>query len=599
MKRKVFCLLASILVLTITTAWGQTIDAPVKLLASDGAAGDYFARSVSVSGDTAVAGAWSNEDNGVDSGAAYVFVRQAEGHWEQAAKLLPVDGTEGDRFGWSVSVDNNTVIVGAYADDDNGTSSGSAYVFALQNDGTWTEQAKLLPDDGAYLDYFGRSVSVSGDTVVVGAHGDDDTEANIGSAYVFVRQVDNSWVQQEKLMADDGAGQDFFGSAVSISGDTIVIGATEDDDNGSSSGSAYVFTRQADNTWLQQAKLLAGDGAAEDFFGRSVSISGNTAAIGAWGDDDNGAHSGSAYIFVRQAGGFWVEKDKLLSGDGSSGDHFGVSVAVSDNTLVVGAGDDDDYGASSGSAYVFTMQTSNDWVQQAKLLPTDGSINAQFGWSVAISVDTVVIGAQGDDGKGTDSGAAYVGYDSDGDNVVDIALNSHPADNCPTVWNPDQADVNYDGYGDACISPKAFIHQDASIGRFNIIGQGCIVDSGTHLKDFTTLADHVTIGRDVSVMPHLTVGSFSLINKTATLGEYVTLGSRVTIDMGVEISDYVTLGNRTRVDQLVDIGSYVEGGIGVEIGREAFVKSGARDAPTIIPDYEYIPKEATYPPAAP
>ena len=273
------------------------------------------------------------------------------------------------------------------------------------------EQAKLTASDGESNDQFGYSVAVSGDgnTAVIGAYGDDDGGTNAGSAYVFVRSG-SSWTQQAKLTASDGAASDFFGRSVVISGDgnTAVIGADGDDDGGIDSGSAYVFTRSG-SSWTQQAKLTASDGASSYHFGRSVAVSGdgNTAVIGAIGVDEG---RGSAYVFVR-SGSSWTQQAKLTASDGASEDQFGWSVAVSGdgNTAVIGSYADDDGGDRSGSAYVFSRSGSS-WTQQAKLTASDRAANDYFGWSVAVSGDgnTAVIGSYADDDRGGGSGSAYI-----------------------------------------------------------------------------------------------------------------------------------------------------------------------------------------------
>ncbi|MFC2031990.1 PKD domain-containing protein [Chloroflexota bacterium] len=211
-------------------------------------------------------------------------------------KLTASDGAADDSLGLSVSIDGDTALVGAAGDDDKGVYSGSAYVY-VRSGTTWTEQAKLTASDGAADDFFGYSVSISGDTALVGAYLDDDNGSNSGSTYVYVRSG-TTWTQQAKLTASDGAADDSFGYSVSISGDTALVGACYDDDNGSNSGSACVYVRSG-TTWTQQAKLTASDGAADDFFGYSVSISGDTALVGAWGDQDKGVESGSTYVYVR------------------------------------------------------------------------------------------------------------------------------------------------------------------------------------------------------------------------------------------------------------------------------------------------------------
>ena len=249
-----------------------------------------------LTGDTIVVGAHSYDDNGADSGAAFVFTRTGT-TWTEQAKLTASDGAAGDRFGVSVAIANDKIVVGADKDNtDNGASSGSAYVF-MRTGTTWTVQAKLMASDGAAFDQFGSSVAIAGDTVVVGASFDDDTDngTNNGSAYVFIH-TGTTWTEQAKLMASDGNGEDRFGISVAIAGDTIVAGAVYDDDKGDSSGSAYVYTR-TETTWTQQAKLTASDGGAGDWFGYSVAIAGDTIVVGAYGDNDNGDDSGSAYIY--------------------------------------------------------------------------------------------------------------------------------------------------------------------------------------------------------------------------------------------------------------------------------------------------------------
>ena len=213
------------------------------------------------------------------------------------------------------------------------------------------QEAKLTANDAATNDFFGTSVAISGDSVVVGANLDDDGGSASGSAYVFTRSG-TVWSQQAKLTASDAAAFDQFGTSVAISGDSVVVGANFDDDGGSDSGSAYVFTRSG-TVWSQQAKLTANDAAAGDAFGISVSISGDSVVVGAPSDDDGGSGSGSAYVFTR-SGTEWSQQEKLTASDAAESDRFGISVAISGDSVVVGANLDDDGGSDSGSAYVFT-----------------------------------------------------------------------------------------------------------------------------------------------------------------------------------------------------------------------------------------------------
>jgi len=289
-KRLLALSLAVVLALVLPMAPVSADGTEVKLTASDGAANDYFGYFISISGDTAVVGAWQDDGN---KGSAYVFVRSGA-TWSQQAKLVASDGAGGDQFGQYVSISGDTVVVGALYDDfDSKTNAGSAYVF-VRSGTTWSQQQKLTASDGAADDHFGTSVSISGDTVVVGAHWDDSKK---GSAYVFVRSG-TTWSQEQKLTSGSVvAGQ--FGISVSISGDTAVVGAEVDDGNepNSDSGAAYVFIRNGDG-WDQEAKLTASDGVLFDYFGGSVSISGDTVVVGARGADvDSKTDAGSAYVY--------------------------------------------------------------------------------------------------------------------------------------------------------------------------------------------------------------------------------------------------------------------------------------------------------------
>ncbi len=320
-----------------------------KLTASDGTAGDSFGCSISISGDYAIVGAHGDDDKGDFSGSAYIFKHDGT-EWVQQQKLTASDGAAGDSFGVSISISGDLAIVGAYGDDDKGDFSGSAYIFKW--DGTsWSQQQKLLASDGAAGDSFGESVSISGDYAIVGADYDDGKGKWSGSAYIF-KWDGTSWSQQQKLIASDGdADDDCFGRSVSISGDKTIVGAYRHDDKGTDSGSAYIFRRDG-TSWSQQQKLTASDGAAGDYFGMSVSISGDKTIVGAYRNDDKGADSGSAYIF-RWDGTSWSQQAKLLAADGAAWDYFGMSVSISSNYGIVGAFGDDDKGADSGSAYIF------------------------------------------------------------------------------------------------------------------------------------------------------------------------------------------------------------------------------------------------------
>ncbi len=408
-----------------------------KLLASDGAERDSFGFSVAISGVLAVAGAHRDDDNGDSSGSAYLFAWDGAS-WVEEAKLLPSDGEADDKFGWSVAISGDTVVVGAYYDDnENGSDAGAAYIFRYDGSNC-VEEAKLLASDGATYDRFGQSAAISGNVALIGACDD-------AGAYVF-RHDGSNWVEEAKLLASDWATGDNFAEFLSISGDTAVVGAWCDDDNGQQSGSAYVFRHDGSN-WVEEAKLLPSDGAAEDHFGNGVAVFGGCILVGGRGNDDSGTDSGSAYVF-RYDGSAWVEEAKLLASDGAAGDSFGNGVALSGDIALIDACYDDDNGDRSGSAYVFRYDGLH-WLEQAKLLASDGAPEDELGYlrGVAVSDGAAMIGAQFNDDYGTSSGSAYAFHglsDCQPNGVLDIC----------DINNGTSEDANGNGVPDECESPE-------------------------------------------------------------------------------------------------------------------------------------------------
>jgi hypothetical protein len=320
-----------------------------KLTAPDAQAGARFGWSVALKCDTAVIGApYADPGGQVDAGAAYVFVRSA-GVWTVQTELVADDGAAGDWFGRSVAVDGDTAVIGAYGADPLGkTDAGAAYAFVRSN-GLWKQQAKLIAaDDGESGDYFGCSVALQGDTVAVGSYYDDWRE---GSVYVFTRSG-VAWTQRAKLKASDPMDYAYFGTALAIDGNVLVVGADGVwlDER---SGAAYVF-RGGGPSWTWEAQLKPPDGAYLDNFGISVAVSGNLAIVGAF-RDDRGTDVGAAYVF-RHQGEDWAEQAGLTASDGESYAYFGFSVALGGNTALIGAyGKDLPGAADAGSAYVFDL----------------------------------------------------------------------------------------------------------------------------------------------------------------------------------------------------------------------------------------------------
>ncbi len=329
---------------------GSTWIQQQKLTASDAEQKDRFGWSVAVNGDTAVVGAIFDDDGQTDSGSAYVFGRSGT-TWMEQQKLTAKDGTWMDGFGHSVAVSSDTVVVGVANDDEAGGQSGSAYVF-VRSGTTWTEQQKLGASDGGSLTLFGQSVAVSGDgdTVIVGAPGHAYGSGKPGAVYVFVRSG-STWAEQQKLTPKNAAGGDFFGESVSLSRDTIIASANGDGHAGAKSGAAYVFTRPGPNmSFSEQQKLTASDAAGDAWFGTSVSVSGDMAVVGAFKDNAVGKESGAAYMFLR-SGTTWTEQHKLTASDATAGGWFGWSVSMSSATALVGA---NPYGGSA-AAYVYRL----------------------------------------------------------------------------------------------------------------------------------------------------------------------------------------------------------------------------------------------------
>jgi autotransporter-associated beta strand protein len=373
-----------------------------KLQADDGAFFDTFGRSVSLSGSIGLVGAVSDDDGvgSADEGSAYVFraLDTATGTVTQHAKLTASDGAASDYLGVSASLSGSIGLVGAYLDAIGGNPpQGSAYVFRNLDTvtGVVTQNAKLIASDGAANDYFGASVSLSGSIGLVGSYNDDiGANTDQGSAYVFraLNTATGTVTQNVKLTASDGAAGDYFGVSVSQSGSIGLVGASGDNvgANGDQ-GSAYVFRalNTATGTVTQQAKLIASDGAASDGFGASVSLSGSIGLVGAYEE---------AYVFrgLDTATGTVTQNVKLVATDGTGGDRFGISVSLSGSVGLVGA-ENDTFGnfAGAGSAYLFRNLdvASGAMTQNVKITASGSSL--RFGGSVSVDGDDFIIGAYG------------------------------------------------------------------------------------------------------------------------------------------------------------------------------------------------------------
>jgi hypothetical protein len=368
------------------------------------------ATAVAVAGDLAVFGFSGENVNGNSSqGSAYFFSR-TDGVWSFPTNITTGDGDQSDTFGLSVAVSGATALVGVPGDHVGlATGRGSAYVF-VENAGVWSQQARLSANDGTTDDAFGTAVALSGDTAAIGAPADDVVaNAAQGSVYVFTRAA-GVWTQAQRLNGTGGAAGDAFGQALALDGDTLLVGAPADDVGAfANQGSAFVFLRSA-GVFAQQAQLLAGDGAANDAFGRSVSVSGDTALVGSPLDEVGVTiDAGSAYFYLR-TNGAWAQQARVNATGFAANDAFGSAVAVSGAMAVIGAPQDDINGlADQGSAWVF-VRDAGTWTVEAPLVAEDGAAGHQFGAAVALDGQTAVIGAPLVD---TGAGAAYAMVRSD------------------------------------------------------------------------------------------------------------------------------------------------------------------------------------------
>lgn len=363
-----------------------------KVVASDGARFDKFGGSVSISGNHVVVSSTYDDDKGSTSGSIYLY--QFSSIWGGEQKVVASDGAAGDFFGWSVGISGNHVVVGVRADDDKGSSSGSIYLY--EYDGSiWGGEQKIVASDGAAGDQFGHSVSISGEHIVVGSRFDDDKGSSSGSIYLY--KYDGSmWGGEQKIVASDGASGDQFGYSVSISSDHVVVG-------GLSSGAVYLYKYDTSSiTWGGEQKIMASDGTAGDRFGLSVGISDGHVVVGASGDGDNNSlYSGSVYVY-KYDGSLWGGEQKVVASDGTAGDKFGYSVSMSGNNVVVGSTGDD----NKGSIYIYTYDGTS-WGGEQKIVASDGDTSDMFGCCVSMSGNQVVVASPDDDDNGLASGAVY------------------------------------------------------------------------------------------------------------------------------------------------------------------------------------------------
>ena len=379
-----------------TENWGQV----AKLTASDGAADDNLGRDCAIEDNVIVV---TTRMHNFNTGAAYLYERNGVS-WPatETVKLTASDGTFGDLFGQRVDIDCDWVAIGAHQDDDQGDNSGSVYLYQRDEGGlgNWGEVRKIAPTMAG--GQFGRSLALEKDTLLVGAYLDQGAATSSGSAYVFERQTGgaNNWGQTAKLIAPDGAAQDRFGNEVALSGDTAVICASFHDGNGQDAGAAYVFHRtpEGTNTWSFSRKLTAPDGQADDRFGVSAGISGANIVVGAWHDDST---AGAAYLFER-VGPLWVG-DPAITATNLGRGGFGWSTDASGNIVAVGSPF-----SNPGTVILYQRQPNGSLLEFKRLQASDGARGDHFGISLSLDGDTLLVGADESEHNGVNSGKVYI-----------------------------------------------------------------------------------------------------------------------------------------------------------------------------------------------
>ncbi len=361
-----------------------------------------FGFSVALDNNILIVGAAESNNLGAKSGAAVVY-ENINGNWDEDTVLLASDGTTAARFGWAVDVQDDYVFVGADQEPSNGIWAGAVYVFKYDSlSGQWNQHQKIVPGDIQAGDQFGSSISISDDYVLIGARGAD---ANVGAAYIY-RDAGPEWVQDARLTPVNYVGSEpYFGVSVGLDGNYAVMGAYTDDSGGNRSGAAFVFYNDG-NSWSQQAKLLSGDINPGDYFGISVSISGEYAIVGAVSAIHQTYRSGAAYIFKR-TGAQWTERVKLLDINSTIDIAFGYSVSIQGNYALVGVPDDVENGSHAGAAYIYENDGAN-WNKITKLLASDGHETDKLGWAVNIDDGRAVAGAPLQYAGGLMCGAAYL-----------------------------------------------------------------------------------------------------------------------------------------------------------------------------------------------
>ena len=382
-----------------------------RLRASDASPGDRFGISLSIVDDWMAVGAYRRAAANT-TGSVYLY-QNTRGVWQEIEQKLVPENDEGAsnmRFGRSVALGSDggrTLVVGAYYDDHAGPFAGSAYVYSRMDDGTWVEEAKLRANDASADSLFGTEVAILGDDMVFVAAKNEDEQT--GSVYLFERSADGRFSQRQKIRSDSASPGSRFGSSIAVMENILVVGAEQGDANEIDSGSAYVFVRTERGVWMQHQELVGNDSIFGDFFGFSVAVHDDMIAVGAIGDADRGSESGSTYIFRKRNNGVWEQQQKLIaSTSATNAKHFGYSVALNDEHLVVGTKIGVD-GSSSGSGYAYVWDPLTETWIEAFTLGIEGTKGADLTPRIALNGDTIAVGSgYSDTTDGRDAGELFI-----------------------------------------------------------------------------------------------------------------------------------------------------------------------------------------------
>ena len=392
----------------------------VKVAAADAVDFDSFGMSLAIDGSYALVGAPGVDATGDNRGAAYLFLQSqgAEPGWGQVKKFVPDDPADDDMFGISVDISGDYAVVGAGGEDGAGTDRGAVYVFYRDQGGAdnWGQVKKIAAADGEDDDGFGFAVALDGDTLIVGADGADGSGVDQGAAYIFYRDRGGAgnWGQVAKLFSNQPADTNQFGFAVAVGGGVAVVGSPGEDGDGIECGVAYIFSRDQGgiDAWGLAGSFSPSDTPDQTWLATAVATDGVTAVIGSPWDDGAGTTRGAVHVLGRDQGGpgNWGAVKKLVASDMRDNDLFGYSVAIDANYILAGAGWARGGGTERGQAYLFARDEggADNWGEVQRFRADDGANEDWFGSAVGIDGLYIVISAPGEDGAGSDRGAAYV-----------------------------------------------------------------------------------------------------------------------------------------------------------------------------------------------